>query len=79
MEIEACEALERAGYKVLKRGWPDFLAWKEGEVRFIEVKSNPNTKGLKSTQKIVAQVLEKIDINVELVHPGNIKEWVGNL
>lgn len=78
-EIEACEALEKAGYKVLKRGWPDFLAWKDGEVRFIEVKSSPKTKGLKTTQAKVAEVLKIINVNVELVHPGNIKEWRGNL
>ena len=77
-EIEVCMYLESLGYKVIKRGWPDFLAFKDDDIRFIEVKKSPKTKGLKSSQKRVAEVLERLGIKVELLHPGNKNEWAGN-
>jgi Holliday junction resolvase-like predicted endonuclease len=32
-------ALRRQGYTVLSHGWPDLLAYKGKEIRFVEVKS----------------------------------------
>jgi Holliday junction resolvase-like predicted endonuclease len=77
-EIEACKFLEGLGYTVVKRGWPDFLAVRGDEVRFVEVKSSPNNEGLSPNQKKVARILEKLGIRVELFHPGNKQEWEGN-
>ncbi len=40
-EIAVVQHLEAQGYTVVKKGWPDFLAWRDREVRFIEVKTSP--------------------------------------
>jgi hypothetical protein len=37
-ERAACERLWDEGWKVYRRGWPDFVATRGGEIRFIEVK-----------------------------------------
>ena len=77
-EVEVCQFLEQSGYTVVKRGWPDFLAVKGDDVRFIEVKSSAKTVGLSPNQKKMAKILAKLGIQVELFHPGNKDEWEGN-
>lgn len=37
-EAIVAEALESDGWEVYRNGWPDFLAVKDGQVRFVEVK-----------------------------------------
>ena len=72
-EIAVCERLEREGYTVVKRGWPDFLAWNGRELRFIEVKTSPNSRGLKASQQMVADALRKyLGVEVELICPDGI-------
>lgn len=62
-EAECARLLEAQGYKVFKRGWPDFLAVRGDEVRLIEVK--PPRGRLKPIQQEVADVLEKAGLYVE--------------
>lgn len=65
--------LERDGYEVLKRGWPDLIAVKGDTVRFIEVKRLTTKRGqlckqnLKPDQMKVAEILRRFGINVELM------------
>lgn len=35
----AKKELEREGWKVQKVGWPDFLCWRRGELKAVEVKA----------------------------------------
>jgi len=72
-EKAVIEYLEREGYTVLKRSWPDLLAAKGDLVRFIEVKKDKNKKGkpanqsLKPQQVEVAEILSRIGIEVEII------------
>lgn len=51
-------ALVNDGWKVLRGGWPDFLAEKDGELRFIEVKS-ASSPNLSSGQQEMHEMLSK--------------------
>lgn len=65
-EAQCARELEADGYTIFKRGWPDILAVKDGEVRMIEVK--PPGGRLKPTQQKVADALESAGIHVEVWH-----------
>lgn len=67
-ELAVLAQLEADGYSVLKRGWPDFLAVRGDEVRFIEVKPRAHSH-LSPAQQRVAGVLAKLGIEVELLTP----------
>ena len=64
-EIAVVQHFENEGYQMLKRGWPDFIAVKGSEARFIEVKRPPNPQ-LKPEQKRVAEILKRFGIEVEI-------------
>jgi len=71
-EIRVCRELEADGWVVVKRGWPDFLAYRNGRVRFIEVKPisrrTKQPKHLKPSQAMVARWLKEAHgIDVEVV------------
>lgn len=70
-EISVCETLEHQGWRVMKSGWPDFLAVKDGKVRFIEVKPHQSC-GLSRRQREVAEVLASLGIDVELITPADL-------
>ena len=75
VEIEVVQALEAAGWTVVKRGWPDLIAWKPSKVRLIEVKRAPGHK-LRPSQAMVAEVLRRaLGVRVEVLHPGNRDTW----
>lgn len=65
-EIRVANELMAMGYEVVKNGWPDFVAIKEGEVRFIEVKPDGHKAGLKPRQQKMARILRRLGIKVEL-------------
>ncbi len=65
-EIKVAQNLEAEGYRVLKRGWPDFLAVKNGKVRFIEVKKQGQR--LKKQQEEVKAILKLLGIEVEVIY-----------
>lgn len=69
-EQRVAAELQAEGYMVLKRGWPDFLAVRGNEVRFIEVKPSARCS-LSRNQKRVADVLAMLGINVEMA-PGRL-------
>lgn len=52
----------------MKRGWPDFLAVKDGRVRMIEVKPHA-ARTLSPAQARVAEVLALLGVEVELWSP----------
>ena len=72
-ERAVIEDLESQGYTVVKRGWPDLLAAHGDLVRFIEVKPRTrkdgtlSTASLKPQQVMVAEILSRIGIEVELI------------
>jgi hypothetical protein len=66
-EVPVIGALENAGYEVLKGGWPDLLAAKDGGLRFIEIKG-PGDK-LSAKQARLHKLLLSIGIKVEVVTP----------
>jgi len=68
-EKEVLEDLEDDGWKVIRGGWPDFLALKvnDGKIedfKAIEVKS-PNGK-LTYKQELCREVLEKLGMDYEV-------------
>lgn len=68
-EVQAIMQLEARGYKVIKRGWPDLIAYNDDELRLIEVKSSFKDK-LKPSQQLVADLLKKFgNLTVELAKP----------
>ena len=75
VEIEVVQELEAAGWTVVKRGWPDLIAWKPSKVRLIEVKRSPGHK-LKASQAMVAEALRRaLGVSVEILHPENRDTW----
>jgi hypothetical protein len=62
--------LEAQGYTVLRRGWPDFLAFKEAdgklEVKGVEVKVAANDFPSKH-QAAMHDVLRRFGLNIEVV------------
>jgi hypothetical protein len=42
-EREVLERFESQGFKALKKGWPDFLFYKDGEIVMVEVKETTTT------------------------------------
>lgn len=63
-ERRVAEEYEREGWEVLHKGWPDFLMFRNGEIRLIEVKRKQRRKtkkmGLSEHQNRVKQILEKV-------------------
>jgi hypothetical protein len=73
VEFEVASELERLGYEVFRRGWPDFLAYKDGKVRFVEVKPPNSSKrewhDLCGAQRRIAKILADVfGVEVEVVH-----------
>jgi hypothetical protein len=68
--------LRSLGYRVLKRGWPDFLAYRVHptfDLRFVEVK--PPGLYLKPIQRQMANPLSKVSgIDVELATPHKLPD-----
>ena len=65
-EMEVAESLIDDGWEVMKKGWPDFLAVRGDEIRFIEVKQKGQR--LKPQQKRMAKILmEFLNIEVEVM------------
>ena len=69
-EIAVVTTLQKRGWKVYKRGWPDLIAVKAHAVRFIEVK--PAGCGLSAAQREVAEILAWLGITVEVVSPEDL-------
>jgi hypothetical protein len=53
------------GWCVVRRGWPDFIAAKDGVVRLIEVKAGSDQ--LTEEQARVHQLLRQLGIHVEVI------------
>ncbi len=70
-EVRVLGQLEDQGYRVLKRGWPDFIAIRGDEVRLIEVKPGHQSQ-LGPRQQEVADALAKLGVTVELA-AGNLQ------
>lgn len=64
-EKEIFDSLKAEGYDVYKHGWPDFIAVKGDEVRFIEAKGK--NAALDANQLRVHKILATKGINVEIV------------
>jgi len=62
------EDLVKRGWRVTKRGWPDFFAMKDGEIALIEVKHHKGHP-LKGEQALIMQELTKRDIPCYLWTP----------
>ena len=65
-EATVIENLEKEGYEVLVGGWPDILAVRGNDIRFIEVKLKGQR--LRWVQFRVADTLKRLGIKVEVLH-----------
>ena len=62
--------LERRGWTVFHRGFPDFICFKDGAIKFVEVKRGRDK--LKPTQRKVIEGLKRAGFEVETVKQGTI-------
>jgi len=67
-EIRVAQEMESQGWTLYKRGWPDFIAVRGEEVRFLEVKPIRESP-LSAHQRTVAAILARFGIKVERVAP----------
>ena len=67
-EAIAITHLTNQGYLVIRRGWPDLAAWKDGKLRLIEVKDGGGK--LKRHQFQMAEWLASFGIEVEIWPQG---------
>lgn len=65
-ETKVYNELRKEGYTVLHKGWPDFLAFKDGKLRFIEVKRS-RQYGLSKDQKLMHDYLSLSGFPVEII------------
>ena len=69
VEAQVAERLEAEGWEVLKNGWPDFLAYKDGKIRLIEVKPHGG-RHLSPRQQHMAEIMKEVfGLDVE-IHVG---------
>lgn len=68
-ENSLVELMESRGYEVTKRGWPDFLCFKNGELVCVEVKPNPG-HGLRRSQSKAMRYLAAAGIKCYYWAPG---------
>lgn len=68
-EAEAWDLLEQLGFTVTKRGWPDFMAYKDGKLIVVEVKRSD--VALKRTQQILMQHLKRYGVPCYRYDPVN--------
>jgi len=69
-------ALMADGWEVIRRGWPDILAYKDGRIRLVEVKDGNGH--LKLHQLRVAFILSGLGIDVEIWPGGDAqrqRDW----
>lgn len=74
-ERAVAEKLFREGYAVFRRGWPDFFAVKDGDLRLIEVKPRRrySKARLSANQQFLADLFrEHFGVVVELVLPDDV-------
>lgn len=67
-ETALIDSLESDGWTVTKRGWPDFIAIRNGKVVIVEVKPNARHKARRE-QQFVMQLLADAGLNVALWSP----------
>jgi len=68
MEKEFKKGLEKDGWEVGRSGWPDFIAYRNGEVRLIELKSACDK--VRPNQTKMHKLLAKcFSLKVEIVKP----------
>jgi Holliday junction resolvase-like predicted endonuclease len=67
-EILAIQSLLEQGYTVVKRGWPDLVAIRGDEIRFIEVKDLNGR--LRDHQYYLAEILNRLGVDVEIWPTG---------
>lgn len=65
-EVAVATDLVNNGYTLIKNGWPDFVAYDDEGVRFIEVKPTCRAR-LSFRQRRMAEILGRVGITVELV------------
>jgi hypothetical protein len=68
-EFRVFEELLRDGWEVWPKGWPDFLAVRGDEIRFIEVKSG-NDRLSPDQKDIFALINKHLGMHVEVIHLG---------
>jgi len=60
-EKEILEYYESRGYRVYRRGWPDFCFEKDGQVLFVEVKRK-NQAGIKPDQQAIRDLFRRLGL-----------------
>lgn len=76
-EGECFEQLSASGWKLTKRGWPDFFCVKDGEIMAVEVKPHKGSL-LKRDQVVVMGLLAERGIPCYLWTPdGGLERMTG--
>jgi Holliday junction resolvase-like predicted endonuclease len=66
-EDQVFKSLLKRGWKVTKRGWPDFIAERDGKVMVVEVKRVG--QGLRGSQSFIMRRLAR-HMDVMMAHVG---------
>jgi hypothetical protein len=67
------ESLALDGYTVVRPGWPDLLAVRGDECRFVEVKAHAKDKPTALQRRVFELLEHHVGIPVEVIHPGQIR------
>ena len=60
-EADCWDYMTRRGFKVTKRGWPDFFCWRDDEVMIVEVKPRGHM-ALKPRQMMIMKRLARYGV-----------------
>ena len=76
-EYLVAQSLIERGYTVLKRGWPDFVAVRGKQIRFIEVKRDGAVR-INKKQRPISDILEAaFGMKVEMLRPKDVGKRLG--
>jgi hypothetical protein len=76
-EARAFEDFTNKGWRVLWRGWPDFLCVKNGRVVFVELKQKHDR--LSEDQRFIIETFQRLGLKVVILRPDNYDAVIGNL
>src|SRR5438094_498260 len=77
LETKISDALAKRGWPVIRRGWPDFLIYREGQagqyrVAAVEVKSDSDH--LSEQQEEMHRVLRAVGLPVHVLRPDFVNK-----
>ena len=70
IELQLYLKAKTAGWQVARRGWPDFICWKDNQAVCVEVKNSKDDK-LSEAQATVMELLANLGVKCYRWDPDN--------